>query len=115
MLTVPAGNLDGGERFAFGLRQHKPAIAIDKPCEEVGLIRLIGLCLALALYSDRHAEHERLLALLHMPAELLPAWERRDRSRRDLTLQALHPREQLITKRVTVKLGVRLRDNPGLL
>ena len=59
---------------------------------------------------DGDTEHERLLSPDHVTTKRLPLLERRERPRRESTVQALRHREELVAEAVLVEPMVRLVD-----
>ena len=73
---VPVWDLRCRNRIAVGLAQDEPARLADEPGHDVA--GFVGVGLGddrgpLPLHGDRHAERDRLLALLDLPAEGTPA------------------------------------------
>src|SRR5688572_19141844 len=94
-ILIPLGTGGRWERVSFGLGQHEPAVAVDKPGEDYGLIR-VALSFVLPLDRHRHAQGQRLLPSRDEAVEPLPVHERAERARRDASLLTLRPCEQLI-------------------
>jgi hypothetical protein len=116
-MPIPRGYRQKFDRLALRLRQHEPIRPIHEPRERLGLAVVIGvggpIIRRLPLARHRHAQHNRLCALPHVSAFILPAHEGGDGSRRNSTFRTLHQREKLIPDAVAVKRGVGARDYAG--
>ena len=117
-VSVPLGNLDlAGERRPLGLLEDEPARLPDEDRFHASRVaRSSGSGSAVVVApadGDRHAEGERLLAGLHLPAEVVPALEGGDRAGRETAHPALEDRRKLIAEAVAVESAVGLEDGAG--
>ncbi|SRR5579872_1146813 len=118
LLLAPTGNRGGLKFLAFRLREHKPVSLVGEMRVGEFFVLLAAVLLghgASTLAVDRHAERQRLLAFLHVPAKLLPLRPGGERPRLDASLKALEQSQKLVAQRIVVKAAVSFVNEAGLL